>query len=197
MGSWKPGIKDCKLGKERSNLVSATERMSTFLDIKSQRLSNLLRIEIMLIWENIIFLGFFILKFSKSETLIVLLAETKLVVLSATPSLKLHNQFGLRACEKFFTNRTVSLLSKRNLLLLRHEPSILLLIMNLISLPLRKFSNFLDHGSEWHLSLKCVVIYRNHSSILAIGEVWNKHSRLPFSFSKINREEILKKIGDF
>ena len=143
------------------------------------------------------FLGFFILKFSKSETLIVLLAEAKLVVLSATPSLKLHNQFGLRASEKFFTNRAVSLLSKCNLLLLRHEPSILLLIMNLISLPLHKFSNFLDHGGECHLSLKCVVIYRNHPSILGIGEVWNKHSRLPFSFSKINREEILKKIGDF
>ena len=94
------------------------------------------------------FLGFFILKFSKSETLIVLLAEAKLVVLSATPSLKLHNQFGLRASEKFFTNRAVSLLSKCNLLLLRHEPSILLLIMNLISLPLHKFSNFLDRGGE-------------------------------------------------
>ena len=34
MGSWKPGIKNCELGKEGSNLVSATERMSTFLDIK-------------------------------------------------------------------------------------------------------------------------------------------------------------------
>ena len=33
--------------------------------------------------------------------------------------------------------------------------------------------------------LKCVVTYRNHPSILAIG--------LPFSFSKINREEILWK----
>ena len=28
MGSWKPGIKNCELGKEGSNLVSATERMS-------------------------------------------------------------------------------------------------------------------------------------------------------------------------
>ena len=48
-GSSKPGIKHWELGKGRSNLVSATERMSTFLDIKSQRLSNLFRIEFMLI----------------------------------------------------------------------------------------------------------------------------------------------------
>ena len=47
------------------------------------------------------FLGFFVLKFLKSETLLVLLAEAKLVVLSATLSLKLHNQFGFRACENF------------------------------------------------------------------------------------------------
>ena len=49
MGSWKPGIKNCELRKEGSNLVSATEKMSTFLDIKSQRLSNLFQIEFMLI----------------------------------------------------------------------------------------------------------------------------------------------------
>ena len=49
MGSWKPGIKNWELGKEGFNLVSATERMSTFFDIKSQRLSNLFRIEFMLI----------------------------------------------------------------------------------------------------------------------------------------------------
>ena len=49
MGSWKSGIKNCELGKEGSNLVSVTERMSTFFDIKSQRLSNLFRIEFMLI----------------------------------------------------------------------------------------------------------------------------------------------------
>ena len=30
--------------------------------------------------------------------------------------------------------------------------------------------------------------------LLAIGEVCNKHPRLPFSFSKINREEILGKM---
>ena len=65
------------------------------------------------------FLGFFILKFLKSKTLLVLLAEAKMVVLAVTLSLKLHNQFGFRACEKFFTNRTVPLLFKCNLLLLR------------------------------------------------------------------------------
>ena len=42
------------------------------------------------------FLGFFILKFLKSETLLVLLAEAKLVVLSAILSLKLYNQFDLK-----------------------------------------------------------------------------------------------------
>ena len=42
--------------------------------------------------------------------------------------------------------------------------------------------------------LKCVVKYRNHPSIHAIGEVCNKHPRLPFSFSKINREEIMGEI---
>ena len=89
------------------------------------------------------FLGFFILKFPESETLLVFLAEAKLVVLSATLSLKLHNQFGLKVCEKCFTNWAVPLLFKCNLLLLRHEPSILVLLMNLIPLPLHKFSNFL------------------------------------------------------
>ena len=48
------------------------------------------------------FLEFFILKFPKSETLLVLLAKAKLVVLSATLSLKLHNQFSLRTCEPQF-----------------------------------------------------------------------------------------------
>ena len=47
------------------------------------------------------FLGLFIPKFLKSETLLVLLAEAELVVLSATLSLKLHNQFRLRTCEFF------------------------------------------------------------------------------------------------
>ena len=48
------------------------------------------------------FLGFFILKFLKSEkTLLLLLVEAKLVILSATLSLKLHNQFGQRVCENF------------------------------------------------------------------------------------------------
>ena len=41
MGSRKPGIKDFELENKGSNLVSATERMSTFLDLKSQKLSNL------------------------------------------------------------------------------------------------------------------------------------------------------------
>ena len=58
------------------------------------------------------FLGFFILKFLKCETLLVLLAEANLVVLSATVSLKVHDQFGLRACENFFTNKAVPLLFK-------------------------------------------------------------------------------------
>ena len=89
------------------------------------------------------FLGFFILKFLKSETLLILLAEAKLVVLLVTLSLKLHNQLGFRASQRFFTNRAVPLLFKCNLLLLRHEPSILVLLMNLIPLPLHKFSNFL------------------------------------------------------
>ena len=53
------------------------------------------------------------------EVLLALLAEAKLVVLSATLSLKLHNQFGLRACENVFTNREVPLLFKCNLLLLK------------------------------------------------------------------------------
>ena len=92
------------------------------------------------------FLGFFILKFLKSETMLVLLAEAKLVVLSITLSLKLHNQKlenCEKTCEKSFTNRAVPLLFKCNLLLLRHEQSILVLLMNLIPLPLHKFSNFL------------------------------------------------------
>ena len=41
---------------------------------------------------------------------------------------------------------------------------------------------------------KYTVKYRNHPSILAIGEVYNKNQRLPFSFSKIQRDEILSGI---
>lgn len=48
MGSRKPGIKDFELENKGSNFVSATERMSTFLGIKSQRLSNLFWIEYIL-----------------------------------------------------------------------------------------------------------------------------------------------------
>ena len=39
-----------------------------------------------------------------------------------------------------------------------------------------------------------IVKCRNHPSILAIGEVYNKNRRLPFSFSKIKRDEILSDI---
>ena len=39
--------------------------------------------------------------------------------------------------------------------------------------------------------LKCIVKYRNHPSILAIGEVFQ---RPPFSFSKIQRDEVLSDI---
>ena len=42
--------------------------------------------------------------------------------------------------------------------------------------------------------LKCKAKYRNHPSILAIGEVYNKNCRLPFSFLKIHRDEILNDI---
>ena len=35
--------------------------------------------------------------------------------------------------------------------------------------------------------LKCIVKYRNRPSILAIGEVYDKNRRLPFSFSKIKK----------
>ena len=42
--------------------------------------------------------------------------------------------------------------------------------------------------------LKCIVKYRNHPSILAIGEVYNKNRRLPSSFSKIQRDKILSDI---
>ena len=42
--------------------------------------------------------------------------------------------------------------------------------------------------------LKCIVKYRNHLSILAIGEVYNKNRRLPSSFSKIQRDKILSDI---
>ena len=45
-----------------------------------------------------------------------------------------------------------------------------------------------------HPVLKCIVKYWNHPSILAIGEVYNKNRRLPFSFSKIKRDEILSDI---
>ena len=40
MGSRKPGIKNCELGKEGFNLVLETERMSTFWDIKFKFISN-------------------------------------------------------------------------------------------------------------------------------------------------------------
>ena len=42
--------------------------------------------------------------------------------------------------------------------------------------------------------LKSVIKYRDHPNMLTIGEVCNKHQRLAFSFSKINRAEILKGI---
>ena len=38
--------------------------------------------------------------------------------------------------------------------------------------------------------LKYIVKYRNHPSILAIEEVCNKNRRLPFSFSKMQRDKI-------
>ena len=40
--------------------------------------------------------------------------------------------------------------------------------------------------------LKCIVKYRNHPSILAIGELYNKNRELPFSF--LHRDEVLSDI---
>ena len=45
-----------------------------------------------------------------------------------------------------------------------------------------------------HPVLKCIAKYRNHPSILAIGEVYNKNQKLPFNFSKIQKDEILSDI---
>ena len=42
--------------------------------------------------------------------------------------------------------------------------------------------------------LKSFVKYRNHPTIVTTGEICIKHPRLPFFFSKINREEILREI---
>ena len=42
--------------------------------------------------------------------------------------------------------------------------------------------------------LKYIVKYRNHPSILAIGELYNENRELPFSFSKIHRDEVLSNI---
>ena len=39
--------------------------------------------------------------------------------------------------------------------------------------------------------LKCIIKYRIHPSILAIGEVYNKNRRLPLAFSKIQRYNVL------
>ena len=65
----------------------------------------------------------------------------------------------------------------------------------LSNLNIQEYSNCesLDNNISDPL-LKCVVKHRNHLSILAIGEVCNKHPRLPFSFLKINREGILGEI---
>ena len=118
------------------------------------------------------FLGFFILKSSKSEALLVLLAEAKLIVLSTTLSLKLQNQFSLRASQKFFTNRAVPLLFKCNLFLLRHKSSILLSFMNIIHLPLHTFSSFLliflissSNSWSWWWMKPEKVIYTSLTSI--------------------------------
>ena len=63
------------------------------------------------------------------------------------------------------------------------------------NLNIAEYSNnkHLAHNTT-HPVLKCVLKYRNHSSVLGIGKFYNKHPRLPSSFSKINREEILRKI---
>ena len=53
--------------------------------------------------------------------------------------------------------------------------------------------DFLAHNIG-HPLLKCIAKYRNHPSILAIGEVYNKNCRLSFSFSKIHRDQILSDI---
>ena len=129
------------------------------------------------------FLEFFILKFLKSETLLVFLAEAMFVVLSVALSLKLHNQFGFRACEKFFTNRAVPLLFKCNLLLLRHEPSILVLLMDLIPLPLHKFSNFLltsliSSSKSW--SWRCKVNKSVYIANCRYRFCWNYAIMLPW-----------------
>ena len=65
-GSWKPGNKNGAFGNEGLSFVSAIERMSTLFPTIT--FSNLLRIEFMFIYEKIIFLGFFDLKFPKWDT---------------------------------------------------------------------------------------------------------------------------------
>ena len=56
------------------------------------------------------------------------------------------------------------------------------------------FSNDLLANNIRDSVLKCIVTYRNHPSILVIGEVYNDNRRLPFSFSKIKGNETLSDI---
>ena len=56
------------------------------------------------------------------------------------------------------------------------------------------FSNDLLANNIRDSVLKCIVTYRNHTSVLVIGEVYNDNRRLPFSFSKIKGNETLSDI---
>ena len=55
-GVWNPVNENWETGKDLSSLVSPTQNISTLFDRMLQRFSNLLRIELMLIYEKIMFL---------------------------------------------------------------------------------------------------------------------------------------------
>ena len=67
------------------------------------------------------------------------------------------------------------------------------IVVSNLKIELYLYSDLLANNISDHVS-KCIVKYRNHLSILTIREVYDKNRRQLFSFSKIERDEILGNI---
>ena len=125
-GWWKPGIKNCAVGKHESSLVSTTIKMSTYFEIKLDIFLNLFQTEFMFRYEKIIFLGFLKRKFFISEISEWLSKElsSSLINTPSSPVIIQSTGKDLTNLHKFLAIAAIPFLFRGSLPLFRHDPSI-------------------------------------------------------------------------
>ena len=128
------------VGKDKSSLVSATIKMSTFSGIKLDIFLNLFRTEFIFIYDKIVFLGFFKRKVFISEISECLSKEStsSLINVPSCPVMIQSAGKDFTNLRKFLARAAVPFLFRSSLPLFRHDLSIFELPIKPIPAELQK-----------------------------------------------------------